>query len=87
MTCRPFEVAACGGFCLSEPKKDLGSFFRLGEEMVVYENLEDLKKKLEYYLRHDDERVEIAARGRLRALREHTYDHRAREMLDVLRLA
>ena len=46
-----------------------------------------LKSKLDYYLRHEDERVEIAAPGRARALREHTYEHRAREMLSVFRLA
>jgi spore maturation protein CgeB len=86
VTCRPFEIAACGGFCLSEPKKDLGSYFHLGEELVVFEDVEDLKLKLTHYLRHDDERREIAARGRARVLREHTYEHRVREMLEVLRL-
>jgi len=85
VTCRPFEVAACGGFCLSEPKKDLGVFFRLGEEVVVFEGVEDLRDKLRYYLRHDEERREIAARGRARALGEHTYEHRVREILETIR--
>jgi spore maturation protein CgeB len=87
VTCRPFEVAACGSFCLSEPKKDLGRFFRIGEEVAVFDGPEDLRTKLEYYLHHDRERLEIAARGRARVVREHTYEHRVREMLDVLRLA
>jgi spore maturation protein CgeB len=80
VTCRPFEVAACGGFCLSEPKKDLAAFFTPGEEMVTFDGLDDLRRKAAYYLAHDDERREIAARARARALREHTYEHRARQV-------
>lgn len=84
VTCRPFEVAACGGFCLSEPKKDLAVFFEPGEEMVTFEDVSDLKKKAAYYLAHEDERRAIAARARARALREHTYEHRAREVAAAL---
>lgn len=86
VTCRPFEVAACGGFCLSEPKKDLGLFFAPGE-MVTFADAADLKKKAAYYLAHDDERRDIAARARARALREHTYEHRAREVAAAVGLA
>ena len=78
VTCRPFEVAACGGFCLSEPKKDLAAFFTPGEEIVTFEDAADLRDKASYYLAHDDERRAIAARARARVLREHTYEHRAR---------
>ena len=80
VTCRPFEVAACGGFCLSEPRKDLALFFRPDDEMVTFQDAADLRKKAAYYLAHEDERRDIAARARARALREHTYEHRAREI-------
>jgi spore maturation protein CgeB len=84
VTCRPFEVAACGGFCLSEPKKDLAAFFTPGEEMVTFEDAADLREKAAYYLAHEDERRAIAARARARALREHTYEHRARQVVATL---
>jgi spore maturation protein CgeB len=87
VTCRPFEVAACGGFCLSEPKKDLAAFFVPGEEMVTFQDAADLKKKAAYYLAHEDERRAIAARARARALREHTYEHRAREVAAAVGMA
>jgi spore maturation protein CgeB len=86
VTCRPFEVAACGGFCLSEPKKDLGLFFG-PDEIVTFDDAADLRKKAAYYLEHEDERREIAARARARALREHTYEHRAREVAAAVGLA
>jgi spore maturation protein CgeB len=80
VTCRPFEIAACGCFCLSEPKKDLALFFAPGEEIVTFEGVRDLRQKAAYYLAHEDERREIAQLARARALREHTYEHRARQV-------
>lgn len=87
VTCRPFEVAACGGFCLSEPKKDLATFFVPGEEIVTFEDAADLRQKAAYYLAHEDERRAIAARARARALREHTYEHRARQVAAAVGMA
>lgn len=80
VTCRPFEVAACGGFCLTEPRKDLAAFFKPGEETITFDDVADLRKKTAYYLAHEDERWEIAQRARARALHEHTYEHRARQV-------
>jgi spore maturation protein CgeB len=84
VTFRPFEVAASGGFCLTEARPDLGRYFVPGHEMVTFDDPDDLKRKIAYYLAHEDERREIAARARARALREHTYDDRVRQVLDVL---
>lgn len=84
LTCRPFEVAACGGFCLTEARRDLSRYFEPGVEMVAFEGIDDLKRKVAYYLAHEDERGQIAARARARALREHTYDHRVRQVLDAI---
>jgi spore maturation protein CgeB len=87
VTCRPFEVAACGGFCLCEGRRDLERFFTPGDEVVTFDGAEDLAAKVAYYLAHEDERREHAARARARALREHTYVHRVRQVLDTLKLA
>jgi spore maturation protein CgeB len=86
VTCRPFEVAACGGFCLSEPKKDLAAFFA-PDEMPTFADAADLKRKAAYFLAHEDERRELAGRARARVLREHTYEHRARQVAAALGLA
>lgn len=87
VTCRPFEVAACGGFCISEARRDLSRFFRIGEEMISFEDATDLKTKIAYYLAHPDEARDLAARARARVLAEHTYEHRARQVINTLRLA
>lgn len=87
VTCRPFEVAACGGFCLTEDRPDLHAFFRVDDDIVSFSDAADLERKVAYFLAHDDERRDIAARARARVLREHTYVHRARQVLDAVGLA
>jgi spore maturation protein CgeB len=86
VTCRPFEVAACGAFCLAEARRDLGQYFQIGAEMAAFRDIEDLKRQIAYYLAHPDEAREMAARARTRVLKEHTYEHRARQVLQTIGL-
>lgn len=81
---RVFEIAACGGFQLCDPCKGLEEFFDCRDELPVYNDLAECRKKIDYYLAHADERNEIAARARCRALRDHTYELRAKVMLDFI---
>jgi spore maturation protein CgeB len=41
---------------------------------------------VEYFLTHDEERMQVARRGQLRAYRDHTYDNRVRQILRSLEL-
>ena len=81
---RPFEVLACGGFCISEEKPDLLLHLKPGEEIVTYKNIPDLHQKIEYYLKHEDERREIAANGRKKVLANRTYQHITKEIIDTI---
>lgn len=81
---RVFEIAACGGFQLCDPCAGMDQFFDLDSELPVYRNLAELRRKIDYYLDHDDARRQIAESARGRALRDHTYEHRARQMLEYL---
>lgn len=78
---RTFEIAACGGFQLVDERSELHECFRAGEEMVTFENLEDLKNKIDFYLENESERKTLAAKARARVLSEHTFEHRLTEML------
>jgi spore maturation protein CgeB len=81
---RVFEIAACGGFQLCDPAIGLGAFFEFERELPVYRGLSELRARIDYYLQRPDERAQIAAAARARALREHTYAHRAQQMLGLL---
>jgi spore maturation protein CgeB len=63
-------------------KEDMGRLFKVGEEVVCFSSIEELKKEIGHYLKHPDERAEIARAAHRRAVGEHTYDHRAREILE-----
>lgn len=79
---RVFEIAACGGFQLCDPCSGLDAFFDLDKEIPAYRDLRELRARIDYYLAHEEDREAAASAARDRALREHTYQHRAQEMLD-----
>jgi spore maturation protein CgeB len=78
---RVFDIAACGGFQLVDRRSLLGELFVEGEELVVYDDIKDLRSKLEYYRLHPAERNEIASAGYQRVLRDHTYARRMEQLL------
>lgn len=77
---RNFEVFGCGGFLLTEDADNLEDYYKDGEEIVIYQNIDDLVKKIRYYLEHNDEREKIALAGYKRTLQEHTYERRFQEI-------
>ena len=81
---RIFDIMGAGGFVLTDYREDMLQFFVPGEDYVYYESREDLLEKLEYYLSHDDERRRIAESGHEKIAQAHTFDHRVREILDVV---
>ena len=79
---RLFEVALAGGFQLAHSSgKEISRYFEPGKEIVMYDNKEDLVAKVEYYLDHPEERIQIAASAREKALLSHLYTHRIETIL------
>lgn len=81
---RVFEIAACGGFQLCDPCIGLDTLFGFDTELPVYRDLPELRAKLDHFIAHEDERRAFARRARERVLRDHTYEIRARQMLDFI---
>jgi spore maturation protein CgeB len=81
---RLFETTGVGALLLTEEAPNLADLFKPGTEVVAYEGEDDLVEKIEHYLEHDDERLEIAAAGQRRTLREHTYGRRMSELAAIL---
>jgi spore maturation protein CgeB len=84
---RDFEVPMSGGFYIAEHSDELGDFFAPGVEIETWRTRGELLDKCRYYLDHEDERRRIAAAGRTRALREHTWEHRFRAAFREMGLA
>lgn len=81
---RVFEIAAAGGFQLCDPCAGLADLFDFKTELPIYRDLQELRALSDHFLARPDECSAIAARARERALRDHTYVHRAQQMLDFL---
>lgn len=81
---RTFEVLAAGGFELVDNVAGLDENFDVGSEIVAYTSPEHWRELADFYLAHPDERAAIAARGRARVLRDHTYEERLKTILRTL---
>ncbi|GBE02444.1 spore protein YkvP [bacterium BMS3Abin08] len=81
---RTFEIAACGRFQLVDYRRYIPEMFKIGEEIVCFNGLDDLRKKVGHYLDNPAEREEIAKRASDRVRKEHTYEHRMEEMMDFI---
>jgi spore maturation protein CgeB len=78
---RAFEIAGAGGFQLIDWRPGLDHLFEDESEIVSFRGIEDLKKKINFFLNEDELRINIAQRGRSRALMEHTYEKRLQTLL------
>jgi spore maturation protein CgeB len=81
---RTFEAPACNTLLLNDNLPGLTRFFTPGQEIEVYTSIEDLIRKVDYYLAHPEEASRIAAAGQRRAHRDHTYQIRMTEMLSAV---
>jgi spore maturation protein CgeB len=83
---RVFDIAGCGAFQLSPWQSDLPNLFDTQKEIIPYKNKKELKDLVDYYLKHENERREIARRAQEKAYREHTYKYRLRQILSLLKI-
>lgn len=85
---RVFEVLASGSMLLADQAEGSGltDLFQDRKHIVVYRNEKELMELADYYLENDDERNEISAEGMRKVLKEHTYSHRAEDMIRILSL-
>ncbi len=83
---RPFELAAMGACIVANPYEGIEEWFEPGKELMVVHSADEAIERYRYLLAHDSERIAIGNAARERVLKQHTYRHRARELIDILRL-
>ncbi len=83
-TARLFELAALGCCVVSNPVMGLEEWFEPGREMLVIHNAAEATETIQSLLADEAMRREIGCRARERFLAEHTYLHRARELVDYV---
>lgn len=80
---RTFEVTACGCLLVTDVMAELPKFFEPGKEVVTFQEIEELRDKLRFFLKNERARRKVADAGMKRALSEHTYDARMQKLLEV----
>ena len=78
---RALDIMGAGGFLISNYQPELAECFIDGEEVVMYESIEDMYAKVSYYLANPDLRTEIARRGHAKVSSDYRYEDRIDEMI------
>ena len=84
LSLRVWDILGCGGFLLTNYQSEIPEYFEIGRELEAYESMEELEQKIQYYLAHEDERIEIAINGYEKVAKFHTYERRLTEMIRIL---
>jgi spore maturation protein CgeB len=84
-TIRVFEALACGAPLLCAPWEDAEHLFRPGEDYLIVQSGAEMKSSIQWLLRDDAARRQIAANGREAILQRHTCAHRAAQMVEICR--
>lgn len=77
---RPFNILASGGLPLTDHFECLTELFD-ESELMTYSNLEEIPQKIEFLKKTPAEKNRLIQRGRERVLKEHTYTHRAKSLV------
>jgi spore maturation protein CgeB len=80
---RIFDCIASGIFILAEYRKDLESLFS-NDEIVFFNSKKELKQKAEYFLKHEDEAIEIKEKARKAVLEKYTLDISVKNILEQI---
>ena len=83
-TARPFELAAAGAAIVSNPYEGIERWFEPGRELLVVSSTEEALTAYRELLGDPAQAEELGARARERVLDEHTYAHRARQLLELV---
>lgn len=87
-TQRIFDCSACGAFILTDKRKLNDLLFTTSgtkKDLIQFSSLDECCTLIDYYLKHDDERMEIARRARETVLQNHTYDKRIAKIIELCR--
>jgi len=82
---RVFDVPAAGAFLVTDHREQIEDLFRVGSEVVCYNEPEEAGEIVRHYLERPEARARVVAAARERILREHTYDLRLTRLFADMR--
>lgn len=79
---RIFDILGCGGFLISNYQEEIPEYFEPDKDIVLFGSRKELLEKIDYYLKHESERNEIAKNGYQKVKENFTYDKRLELMFE-----
>jgi spore maturation protein CgeB len=70
---RLYRILGSGAFCLTHYYPEIEKDFINGKDLVIWEDLQDLENKINYYLSNEEERKIIAKNGYEKAVNNYTW--------------
>jgi len=80
---RIFETLAAGAFLLTDYCDELADLFTIGHHIETFSSSEEMVDKVNYYLKHDNKREQIARNGYALYKEKFTWEKRAEELLTL----
>ena len=80
---RALDILASGGTLFSNYQLELAEYFTDGEDVIMYESLEDAIQKADFYLKHDDIRNQITKNGFQKVSKYFSYPEKITAMLKI----
>ncbi|MCA9892291.1 MAG: glycosyltransferase [Anaerolineae bacterium] len=83
---RPFELSAMQCCIVANPYNGLDQWFEPEKEIIIVKSGEEALDRYRFLLSHDEERQRMALAARERILKEHTFRHRARDLVKIVQM-
>ena len=77
---RAVDVLGAGGFLLSSYQNELDEYIGNGNGVVLYDSVEAAYELADYYIKHESDRMKIAAAGHEIVAKEFTYEKKLSEI-------
>lgn len=81
---RTFEATGCGALLLTDSSEQLEQAFDPRLEISTFSSPAQLQERIGYFLGNEKARVDVAARGQERCIKDHGYEVRMREFESIL---
>jgi hypothetical protein len=81
---RVFETMGCNTMLLTNDTENITTFFKDMENIVIYKNEDELHEKVDFLINNQEEIEKISQKGYEEVLKKHTFDNRAKELIDIV---
>ena len=82
---RPFELGAMAACIVANPYQGIEEWLQPEKEIIIARSADEAIDRYAYLLAHDSERRAIGIAARRRVLKQHTFRHRAEDLVGIIR--